>query len=352
MRKGLSLSSTLVAVSVLAAGCTVQKTEMPGLTGPSELALSVSLAANPDSILQDGGDRSSIVVTARGVNGQPVANLPFRVEIQVAGVPVDYGQLSTRNVVTGADGRATVVYTAPMPLPASVNMPTCAPSMFSPPLAGGCVMIVATPVGSNFQTGSGQQVQIHLVPVGVILPPASTPEPAFTVTPTPVVLNVPANFAGSANCDGAACSGAMTWTWNFGDGSGGSGRSTAKTFTSVGSHTVTLTVTNDRGMAGSTSQVVTVSAGTPPSVTAITVTPQPVMAGIAANFSAEAARAAAGRDIVDFTWNFGDGSAPRVTTSSTVQHAFAAAGAYTVTLTVRDDADQRTTVTTSVSVLP
>ncbi len=43
----------------------------------------------------------------------------MRTETRVGGTPVDFGTLSARNVVTGSDGRATLVYTAP-PSPAVV----------------------------------------------------------------------------------------------------------------------------------------------------------------------------------------------------------------------------------------
>ena len=40
-------------------------------------------------------------------------NLTLRTETRVGGTPVDFGTLSARSVVTGSDGKATLVYTAP-----------------------------------------------------------------------------------------------------------------------------------------------------------------------------------------------------------------------------------------------
>src|SRR4029434_3469355 len=86
---------TLVAIS----GCTVHQTEAPGLTGPSDLALSMRVTALPASIPQDGGSQSQIQVTALGPDGRPVASLPLRIDMFVFDVSgrrfgQDYGTLS------------------------------------------------------------------------------------------------------------------------------------------------------------------------------------------------------------------------------------------------------------------
>jgi PKD repeat protein len=352
MRKGSSIGLAMLAVLTASAACTVQETEIPPLAGPSEFALSVSVDANPASITQDGASQSAIVVTARGVDGQPLSGQVFRLDIVVDGVPVDYGQLSGRTVVTGSDGRANAVYTAPPPLPTNAQPETCQPAIFSPSLPGGCVNIVATPIGMNFETVSGRHVQIHLMPAGVILPPQPTPVPTITVTPTPVNLNVPATFTGSATCDGAPCTGTLTYAWNFGDGTTAQGQSVTKTFSTAGTHQVTLTVTPERGAPGSTTLAVTVTASAAPTASFV-VSPTPVTVGVVTNFNATASRAAAGRTIVDYNWNFGDGSAGiGGISAAVVTHTFTAPGTYVVVLIVRDDAGQATTVTSNVTVTP
>jgi hypothetical protein len=44
----------LLALAIAVASCTVNETEVPALSGPSELALSLDLQASPDQILQNG----------------------------------------------------------------------------------------------------------------------------------------------------------------------------------------------------------------------------------------------------------------------------------------------------------
>src|SRR3954468_22364495 len=95
--------ATLCATAWLA-GCTVHKTEAPPLSGPSELALALSMTATPDSITQDGGSQSAVKITARGPDGRALATLPLRVDMTVNNVPQDFGTLSARTIVTGSDG--------------------------------------------------------------------------------------------------------------------------------------------------------------------------------------------------------------------------------------------------------
>src|SRR4051812_2902082 len=111
--KGITLSLACLA-AVVVSGCTVHQTEAPGLTGPSEFALSVNMAASPDTLFQGGQQQAALSVQARDVNGGPKANQAFRLATVVSGVPIPYGTLSTQTVVTGADGRASAIYTMPV----------------------------------------------------------------------------------------------------------------------------------------------------------------------------------------------------------------------------------------------
>src|SRR5687767_4401959 len=131
------LAAGLLGGAVLLGGCTVKKQETPSLTGPSELSTAISISVSPDVLFQDGASQSLVTITARDSNGQPLRNLPLRVEIAVDGVVTDFGSLSARSVVTDANGRAIVSYTAP-PAPAfSVD-------------TGTVIQIVVTPLGTDF----------------------------------------------------------------------------------------------------------------------------------------------------------------------------------------------------------
>ena len=62
------------------------------------------------------------------------------------------------------------------------------------------------------------------------------------------------SFNGSASTDSDGS--VVGYAWNFGDGSTGSGVSPSHTYGGTGNYTVTLTVTDDRGGTGTTSQTV------------------------------------------------------------------------------------------------
>src|SRR5919204_2158244 len=155
-----------VAAALMAAavsGCIAHQTEMPPYGGPSDLALSLTVTASPESINQDGASQSRITITAIGPDGKAKASLPVRVDMALNGVAQDFGTLSARSVVTNTDGKAFVVYTAP-PSPVGGITGTCLG------VPGTCVNIVATPSESgtgNFATALPVSGTIRLVPPGV-----------------------------------------------------------------------------------------------------------------------------------------------------------------------------------------
>ena len=334
---GTHYKVVLAAAALIgAAACTVQQADPgPAPFGPSDFALSIGLTANPDSISQDGSSQSLIVVTAQDSTGAPNPGVVIRLDTEIGGIIQDVGRLSARTIVTGTDGRATAVFTAPP----------------SSPLAGGAgnfVTIIATPSGTNTQALVSRTAEIRLIPPGVILPPAGSPTAKFTVTPTPVVVGVSATFDGSASEPGIGASRIDSYSWNFGDGDTAAGARVGHRFDAAGTYLVTLTVTNDRGISASTSQSVTVqAAGEPQAV--FTVSPDEISVGETAFFNASTSTAADGRTITSYQWDFGDGTQG---TGASPQHVYATANTYTVTLTVRDDLGQEDSATQSVTIEP
>jgi PKD repeat protein len=281
-------------------------------------------------------------VFANGPDGKPLAGVTFRMDMAVNGTVQDFGSLSARTIVTGTDGVARVIYTSP-PANPSGNTGTC-----SNGLPGQCVNIVATATGTNFVTANPETVLIRLVPLGVILPPASTPTPCFTLSPTAPAANSPVQFTagtavtvGTTTTCGLASSDITSFDWNFGDGSTASGKNVTHTFGSANTFNVTLTETNDRSVAASVTLPVTVSssAGSAPTAT-FTVSPSAPAVNQTVFFNASTSAGGAGHTITSYRWAFGDGT---TATGVTTTHAYAAAGTYTVQLTVTDDTGQSTT---------
>jgi PKD repeat protein len=331
---------TFVAVVAISAACTVHGTDVPALTGPSEAALSLNMTVSPDTIDQDGKSQATVTVSAFDASGKAKSGQTFRLDMEVDGVRQDFGLLAVRNVTTGSDGRASVIYTAPVPTSAhNAGYSTT-------------VSFIATPIGTNFDTAVPRYAELRLNPVGVVRAPGTNPTPSFGVSPTPVTATVSALFDASTSCaTSSACSstaGITGFDWNFGDGSTGGGETVAHAFASAGTYTVRLTVTNDRELSASTSQVVTVSLASPPTG-GFVVTPSPYRVNAALNFNADQSAAAPGRSLVAYSWNFGDGSGASGRNTS---HTYTVTGTYTVVLTVVDDTGQKATSTATVAVVP
>ena len=234
--------------------------EVPGLTGPSEFALAYQVAASPDNIRQDGIDSSSIVVSARDADGRPKSGLAVRLDILVQGVPAEYGRLSSRTVMTGSDGTARATYTAPPPGPINAPIGTCAAS--GQVLLGSCVTIAATAVGNaSYGDLPTQTAQIHLVPPSLILPPAdpNAPMASFVFSPASPKAGTQLSFNASAS---RAQSGRRiveySWSWGDGESATRSGPLEDHDYPAAGLYPVTLTVTDDAGISGSSVQVITV----------------------------------------------------------------------------------------------
>ena len=333
---GIRLASkTAVALLLLAASaCTVHNgDEGPAPFGPSDFALSIGLTITPDSITQDGASQASVVVTAHDENGRPKPGVVVRLDIEVDGEVQDFGRLSARTVVTGTDGRATAVYTAP-PLD---------------PFAGGFgrfITIIATPSGNNTQALNFRTAEIRLVPPGVILPPPSAPRPAFTFTPTPVVAGIGVNFDASASDPGAGAAQIVTYNWNFGDGDTGTGIAPRHSFDVAGTYLVTLTVINDRGLAASVTNPVSVSAAAAPAGDWVFSPANPAV-GETIFFNADTIVPPAGRTFTSYNWNFGDGTAG---TGRQPTHSYSTAANYVVVLTLTDDVGQTTVRQRTISI--
>jgi PKD repeat protein len=321
------ISRVLIAVAaagLLVSACTVKKTERPALTGPSELALSLSLSANPDILAADGSAQSHVVVLARDQNGQAISGLPLHVEIAVNGVITAFGQLSSQDVTTGSDGRATVNYTAPF-------------------LENGeTVTILVTPTGADYANAVPRSVSIRLVPTGWVPP---RPTASYTYSPAVPVPNSAVTFDGSAS--GSPSGTIVTYSWDFGDSSTGTGVKPQHTYRAAGDYQVTLVVVDDQGWTSYPYvQTVTVAKGEAP-VASFVFSPSAPIPLQTIFFNASTSTPGTGRTLTDYGWNFGNGSTQHGLTAST---SYGTVGSYNVTLVVTDDVGQTASKSQSVTV--
>ena len=170
---------------------------------------------------------------------------------------------------------------------------------------------------------------------------------SFTFSPESPEYGKTVTFdaSGSSDSDGTI----VDYVWDFGDGTTASGRTATYSYASVGSYTVTLTITyNDNLTDTATKNVFVIATGidideVPPVANAGN--EMTVKDGSKVNFSAAGSSDNVG--IVSYVWDFGDGNTG---TGETVAHTYDTVGTYNVSLTVADAAGLHNTDTIVITV--
>lgn len=176
------------------------------------------------------------------------------------------------------------------------------------------------------------------------------PSAAFTFSPSSPLANQIVNFNAAAS---SATVGRriVSYAWDFGDGDQKTTGSVTTThdFLTTGVFRVTLTVTDDAGHSGSTTNTVTIGSFSAPTAN-FTVSPTDPVPTQSVNFNASSSQATVGRVITTYSWDFGDGT-PIVTGASPLtSHPYATENTFTVTLTVTDDLGKTGSKSQTVSV--
>lgn len=162
-------------------------------------------------------------------------------------------------------------------------------------------------------------------------------------SPINAVPNSPVSFtANGSDADGDA----LTYSWDFGDGSTSTDQNPAHSFTDVGIHTATVTVTDPVGAAQSSSVNIQVSFA--PNAQFFT---SDVVAFVGHPFVFDAGISTdPANDIAAYAWDFGDGSP--LGSGQSIVKTYAQAGDYLVTLVVTNSTGTSDTVTRIIHVLP
>lgn len=170
-------------------------------------------------------------------------------------------------------------------------------------------------------TDNGAATHMSTAQVTVAQADAKIPTAVFSseVTGLAAAFEAGESSAGTGTID--------AYAWNFGDGNTAAGVSISHEYEAAGQYEVALTVTNSAGESNTLIQQVTVE---PPGAVG---TFTSSTSGLQAYFDASASSSVAG-EIVEYVWQFGDGSSG---SGVTAEHVYAADGQFTVTLTVEDE---------------
>jgi PKD repeat protein len=174
-------------------------------------------------------------------------------------------------------------------------------------------------------------------------PPTNSPPVAAISGPAEAVKGDSVTFSGSGSSDSDGT--VIGYFWDFGDGGSAIGVSASHTYAVVGTYTVTLRVTDDKGASGTTTATIIVKANQAP--IASPGSSREVFEGKTVDFSGSGSSDPDGT-ISAYEWTFGDGGSA---TGASVSHSYTVAGTYTVTLKVTDNKGATGTGTLTVEVI-
>ena len=147
--------------------------------------------------------------------------------------------------------------------------------------------------------------------------------------------------------DGTTGNNLQSWLWTFGDGTTSTSQNPIKTYSTAGTYSATLKVTNDGGSTTSAATTITVYNTAP--VAGFTANPSSGTAQLTVAFT----DTSTGAGITSRQWNFGDGSA-NVTTnnpSHTFNNVNATNATYTITYTITNNGGS-STIQHTINVVP
>ncbi len=218
--------------------------------------------------------------------------------------------------------------------------PSASPALVSSVLASNSIAGMVMSIGA----GSPNRL-LNITFMSVTTPPTNA-APVARITSTCTGLTC--IFSGTSSSDDVSIA-SYAWAVTGGSPATSAASVVSATFSTGGTKTVTLTVTDNAGLTGTLTQTVTVTAPAPLA---------PVDNPPAANFTWSCAGITCQLDassstddgaIVSYTWNLGrypDPTAAGVSVTAAYPHA----GARTVTLTVTDNSGKSTSITKTVAV--
>jgi PKD repeat protein len=181
------------------------------------------------------------------------------------------------------------------------------------------------------------------------------PQASFAYSPPNPSINRIVSFDASSSTPEGYNDVITRYEWDFGDGTphyittGNPADPTAShTYTQAIRYIVTLNVTSNEGLWCTTSKPITIGLGYGPTANFTWIPPSPVI-NETVTFDASNSTPGDFSTLVNYMWNFSDGTGIFNVTTNQTSHSFTQPGNYTVTLTVTDSVNR--TATTS-AILP
>ena len=296
----------------------LQVTDNAGLTATASRIITVNAPANVAPVASFTSSHSSGVAPL-AVTFNPAASSD---DVQIVSYRWDFGDGDTRTMTSAASVSKT----------------------FGTPGTYTVILEVTDDVGLSATTSTTVTVMEAEME-------QDPPVAAFSASPGSGVAPLAVSFDPAASHDDGQI---VSYLWNFGDGevrTESTAASLSKTFSTPGSYTVTLQVTDDAGLTATASRIITVTEPETvqdPPVAAFSASQSSGIAPLAVTF--DPAASSDDRQIVSYRWDFGNGEVRTEPTAASVSKTFGTPGTYGVILQVTDDAGLIATASRTITV--
>ena len=296
----------------------LQVTDNAGLTATASRIITVNAPANVAPVASFTSSHSSGVAPL-AVTFNPAASSD---DVQIVSYRWDFGDGDTRTMTSAASVSKT----------------------FGTPGTYTVILEVTDDVGLSATTSTTVTVMEAEME-------QDPPVAAFSASPGSGVAPLAVSFDPAASHDDGQI---VSYLWNFGDGevrTESTAASLSKTFSTPGSYTVTLQVTDDAGLTATASRIITVTEPETvqdPPVAAFSASQSSGIAPLAVTF--DPAASSDDRQIVSYRWDFGNGEVRTEPTAASVSKTFGTPGIYGVILQVTDDAGLIATASRTITV--
>ncbi len=207
--------------------------------------------------------------------------------------------------------------------------------------APGSYNVTLTVTDDQGQVNSANQV----ITISDPPPPSQPPVPAIS-GPTQATAGQVVTFDGSGSQSSNPIS---SYTWDFGDGNTATGPQATHTYNQDGTFTVSLTVTDNQGQQASTTQTIKVDPQPQPNPLVAKITgPAQGQGQVGQALAFDGQASTSDTPLNSIQWDFGDGTTD--SGSLAVNHTYQNPGAYTVLLTLANDAGQNNTTSQQVTI--